>query len=60
MGHLTTPLVGNPRNGQNYAVEVFDEHGRQICWCGPYNRLQRDTCVKLFVDAGWSTGASAV
>jgi len=40
-----------------FVVDIFDESGRLICYCGPYNS-RRDTmvCVDLFVTHGWSVG----
>lgn len=51
--HLQSSLIGNPKNGQNYTVTVFDEAGREICWCGPYDQRDRDKCVDMFTAAGW-------
>jgi hypothetical protein len=39
-------------NGK-YKVELYDEAGELIAWCGPYNVEDRDTCINLFRPQGW-------
>ena len=39
-----------------WMVNLYDEHDRLICVCGPYNAEERDACIRLF--GGWTVAAT--
>jgi len=39
-----------------WMVNLYDEHDKLICVCGPYNAEERDACIRLF--SGWTVAAT--